>query len=151
MQQLLKMTEAELFEHVVAQFKRDNPQLKRGQRMNGPVGLAEDGVMVEERLAVSVAPRQVVQAQTQTFTFNEDGVIENMECSRRGWFYPYMVQIPHTDVLTKKVGDDFIVADAKTFKPMSAKLEQRHIDERRSIIVRLGFTGDFQPEPESFI
>jgi hypothetical protein len=143
-----------LFERVFTKFFRDNPQCKRGERMQEPVCLARNGVLLHDYHEDQLnGDSVIIQAQSFKHFYDEDGTLPTLEISHRGWVYPYCVSICGlSEVLNAKIGDDVTIINPRTFEDevvrVTAELQRQH----RAFVIRLALGGTYKSaEPDSFI
>jgi hypothetical protein len=144
------MTDDQLFEHVISHFFAQNPQLQRGQRMNSPVGAARAGDLIKFDWSTEIQAEDVIVANSFKLPFDKDGKLGHVETSRRGWCYPYSVKFSDCAAMTVKVGDLTPTIDYHTYEVKIVPATQGMIDDARYLVVRLGFTGNIDPQPTSF-
>lgn len=126
-------------------FFSENPHLKRGENMVGPVAICSDGKLHTPRMDEEVSKDQVVSASSWKVKYAADGSLPSLEVSsKRGWVYPY--QVIHrfhgadNEAFTKNIGDEITVPDPLTFLPKKVQLTQEMVDDMRFIIIRAGFS-----------
>lgn len=142
---MLKNLPQEKLEAVVwDRFFKDNPQLKRGQTMSHPIGLARDGVLITDN-TIEPTPDIVLEARSYKVVLTSNWDLPNMEMgSLRGWVYPYTVTAP--EELNHRIGDIAVVMDPITFELKNVAVTQKMLDDYRYIIIRMAVPGQWHPE-----
>lgn len=128
---LLSLTNEQLFEHVTTKLFADNPQLKRGQRMSGPVQANDGGT-------------SVLEASSFRIPCSATGELASMETTKRGWFYPYQVLFPMAEQLRQwKIGEMTAVMDPDSFELKLIPVTEQMISSHTMLLLRGAFSEVF--------
>lgn len=134
----------DLYDAVTKQVLKSN--LILGEQLGGPVATVLGGKLydpvvstqdvikhgVDASLLTNLRPVEKGEVSCQTVRFKLDEVdkIDFDKLAGSGkYLYPYVVIIPHADVLPKLVvGDDIVVMDPSTFMPVIGTVTQATVD-----------------------
>lgn len=135
------MSGEKLNETVWSQFFKDNPQLKRGETMQGPVAFARNGTLIVDLYAV-IPDEYIIEAVSLKVNLTPSWELPNLELGRFfGWAYPYQVLSPSYFSPQKKLGEMTTVMDPDTFEPKEVAVTQQMIDAARYVILRFAIPG----------
>ena len=135
----------DLYDAVTKQVLKSN--LILGEKLGGPAAIVLGGKLydpvvatkdvikhgVDASLLTNLRPvekGEEVTCQTIRFKLDEvDKIDFNKLASNAKYLYPYVVIIPHADILPKLiVGDDIVVMDPSTFMPVIGTVTQATVD-----------------------
>ena len=129
-------------------FFSDNPQLKRGEKMYGPVAFCADGKPFSPSIHEELTDEQrkcVVSVSSWKVGYDADGNLPNMAIQvKSGWVYPFQVLYFdwQREALSKNIGDEVTVMDVDTLLPKKVPLTQELVDTWRFVMVRAGIVEE---------
>lgn len=148
------LPQKQLHKLVIDKMLKDNPHLKLGDWMKGPVGLACAGRLLEAGDVEDINEKDVLEARTIRVPYDANGKLASMEMSVGGYFHPYIIGCVggleiQNDPRNAEVGGTVVLMNSHTFELQEHKVTAELQEIWRNVQVRFAISGKFHRDEQA--